>query len=198
MAGDNSAWTTDDARTTLLDAERVVSRKVKSIWEGFTNFALRDSVMEVALGLIIATSFTKVANSLVSDIILPPLSLLPFMNRNLEEKFLVLKKGQKYSDKGYNTREQALEDGAVIWMYGSFLDNLLTFFGLGLSLYLIAVTYGKLTKDNVISYTTKCAYCRKEISKKRPPFPNVGFEMPNVHIVAGWEGGEGDYRPTPE
>lgn len=52
MASDNSRWTTDDARTTLLDAERVVSRKVRSIWEGFTNFALRDSVMEVALGLM--------------------------------------------------------------------------------------------------------------------------------------------------
>ena len=52
MAGENSTWTSDDARTTLLDAQSVVTRKVKSIWEGFTNFALRDSVMEVALGLM--------------------------------------------------------------------------------------------------------------------------------------------------
>ncbi|TEB36493.1 hypothetical protein FA13DRAFT_1726850 [Coprinellus micaceus] len=102
--------------------------------------------MEVALGLIIATSFTKVANSL---------------------KFLVMKKGPKYYQKpGYNTREQALADGAVIWTYGSFLDELLAFFGLGLALYFIALTYGKVTKESVIRYTTKCAYCRKEISQK--------------------------------
>ncbi|KAF5324093.1 hypothetical protein D9619_011208 [Psilocybe cf. subviscida] len=68
----------------------------------------------------IASAFTAVVNSLVSDIILPPLSLLPFMARNLEEKFFVLRKGPHYRRTiGYNTREQALDDGAVVWTYGS-------------------------------------------------------------------------------
>ncbi|KAJ2915467.1 hypothetical protein MD484_g4953, partial [Candolleomyces efflorescens] len=163
------SWDADGARSQLLDAERVVSRKVKSIWDGFVQFALRDSVIEVALGLIIATTFTKVVNSLVSDIILPPLSLLPFMAKNLEEKFVVLQKGPHYYSgphPGYNTREQALTDGAVIWTYGAFLDTVITFLGVGFSLYLIAVTYGRVTKDSVIKVTIKCRFCRKEISAK--------------------------------
>lgn len=129
----------DDTRRTLLqDAESDVSRTVKSVWSGFLDFALRDNVLEVAAGLMwvesylewqhsviayialrIAGAFTAVVNSLVSDILLPPISLLPFMSRNLEEKFLVLRKGAHYKDSGgYNTRNQAVEDGAVILTYG--------------------------------------------------------------------------------
>jgi len=53
----------------------------------------------------------------VSDLLLPIVSLLPFINRNLDEKFAVLRKGHHY-DAGYNTLKQALEDGAVVMAYG--------------------------------------------------------------------------------
>ena len=57
-------------------------------------------------------------NSLVSDVLLPPLSLLPFMShRNLPEKFWVLRSGPN-GHKGYNTLKQASEDGAVTMAYG--------------------------------------------------------------------------------
>jgi len=46
------------------------------------------------------------------------IALLPFMSRNMEEKFWVLRDGPHYSHPGYNTRKQAIEDGAVIMTYG--------------------------------------------------------------------------------
>ncbi|KDQ59937.1 hypothetical protein JAAARDRAFT_126836 [Jaapia argillacea MUCL 33604] len=157
----------DDTREALLDAEHTMSRKVKGAWDGFTDFALRDSVLEVAVGLIIAAAFTRVVNSLVSDILLPPISLLPFMSRNLEEKFWVLKRGPHYTrPQGYNTRQQAAEDGAVTLTYGAFLDQLVNFIGLGLALYTIANIYGYFSHDSIIKHTVKCKYCRKEISQK--------------------------------
>jgi large conductance mechanosensitive channel len=55
--------------------------------------------------------------SFVSDLLLPIISLLPFINKNFEEKFAVLRKGPQY-DAGYNTLKQALEDGAVVMAYG--------------------------------------------------------------------------------
>ena len=62
---------------------------------------------------------TAVVNSLVSDILLPPFSLLPFISKNMEEKFWVLRKGPRYWDSnGYNTRKQAIDDGAVVMTYG--------------------------------------------------------------------------------
>ena len=67
----------------------------------------------------IATAFTSVVNSLVSDILLPPISLLPFMShKNLPEKFWILRGGPNGSN-GYNTLKQAAEDGAVTMAYGS-------------------------------------------------------------------------------
>lgn len=53
--------------------------------------------------------------------VLPVVSLLPFLNRNMDQKFAVLSKGPNYaSEEGYNTLEQARDDGALVlaWGYG--------------------------------------------------------------------------------
>lgn len=53
--------------------------------------------------------------SFVSDIILPPLSVLLPGNANLDLKFAVLRPGPHYATGGgYNTIEKAQEDGAVV------------------------------------------------------------------------------------
>jgi len=67
----------------------------------------------------LAAAFTTLVTSFVSEILLPPLSLLPFINRNMEEKFAILRRGPDYDKEGgYNTMQQALNDGAVIMAYG--------------------------------------------------------------------------------
>lgn len=67
----------------------------------------------------IAQAFTKVVTSFVSDIILPIVALLPFLHRNLDEKFAVLRRGPHYVKwNGYNTLEQARDDGALVLAYG--------------------------------------------------------------------------------
>lgn len=69
----------------------------------------------------IAAAFTSVVTSFVADIMLPPISLLPFMNKNLDEKFAVLRRGPTYNTTdglGYNTLQEAADDGAVVMAYG--------------------------------------------------------------------------------
>ena len=45
--------------------------------------------------------------------------MMPFLNKNIEEKFAVLKRGPHYvAQHGYNTLEQAQQDGAVVLAYG--------------------------------------------------------------------------------
>jgi len=103
----------------------------------------------------------------VRDILTPILGLLPFIHRNLEEKFAVLRHGPSSSrDMPYNTLHQALSDGAVVLAYGSFLNQVINFLGVGLSLYGIARVYGWVSQDSVIKHTVKCAYCRKSVSEK--------------------------------
>lgn len=107
----------DDSRDALLEAGQNAKGRVKRVWDDFTDFLLSDNVLEVAVGLILAAAFTSVVKSFVSDLVLPIISLLPFINKNFQEKFAVLRKGP-HSEKGYNTLKQALEDGAVVMAWG--------------------------------------------------------------------------------
>ena len=42
--------------------------------KGFRDFVLRGNVVDLAVAVIIGAAFTKVVNSLVEDIIMPPTS----------------------------------------------------------------------------------------------------------------------------
>ncbi|GAB5490489.1 MAG: large-conductance mechanosensitive channel protein MscL [Phototrophicaceae bacterium] len=42
----------------------------------FQKFILRGNVMDLAIGIIIGTAFTAIVNSLVNDIIMPPIGLI--------------------------------------------------------------------------------------------------------------------------
>lgn len=50
--------------------------------------------------------------------------------------------------------------------YGTFLNKLLSFFGMGLVLYAIAGFYQWVSSDTIIKHSIKCRYCRKRISEK--------------------------------
>ena len=55
----------------------------------------------------------------MSDIALPVVSLLPFLNRNMDQKFAVLSRGPNFDPhRGYNTVKQAREDGALVLAWG--------------------------------------------------------------------------------
>lgn len=47
-----------------------------------------------------------------------------------------------------------------------FLNKLLNFMGVGLSLYGLAALYQYFSKDPIIKHTVKCRYCRKRINEK--------------------------------
>jgi len=42
----------EDSREFIEDGAEEVGKKVRSLWKGFTNFALQDNVLEVAVGLM--------------------------------------------------------------------------------------------------------------------------------------------------
>ncbi|KAF2114085.1 large-conductance mechanosensitive channel, partial [Lophiotrema nucula] len=154
----------EDHQQQLRDAEQGIRRRASHWWDSFTNFALRDNVLEVAVGLILAAAFTACANSLVTDIILPIISLLPFLARNLPEKFAILKHGPNYDgtiSNGYNTIDQALGDGAIVFAYGNFIDKIVRFFVIAVALWIIATVYGRLSDDQIVKKQVKCKFCKK-------------------------------------
>lgn len=139
---------------------------VKTSWVSSLQVGIREAML---ITVRLAAAFTACANSLVTDIILPIISLLPFLGRNLDEKFAVLHKGSHYNgtfSTGYNTVKQALDDGALVLAWGTFLDKILRFLLIALSLWVIAMTYSRTSGDNIVKRQVKCKYCRKYISEK--------------------------------
>ncbi|KAJ0386299.1 hypothetical protein COL922a_004690 [Colletotrichum nupharicola] len=148
----------------LLNRSQVKARKV---WESFLDFATQGDILGIALGLMIASSFTALVNNFVNNILMPPMSIIFPLNRNIEEKFAVLKGGPNYSHENkYTTLERAKDDGAVVMAYGSFLNQLVSFFCIGFALYGLAHIFQLFSRDPIIRPTVKCKYCRKRISIK--------------------------------
>jgi hypothetical protein len=48
----------------------------------------------------------------------------------------------------------------------AFLDHVVSFIGIGVTLYFLANLYGYVSHESIIRHTVKCTYCRKEISAK--------------------------------
>ncbi|KAJ5802798.1 uncharacterized protein N7503_005248 [Penicillium pulvis] len=151
----------DESTDLLLRVGQTAGEQVRHGWDAFLNFAARDNVLEVALGLIIANSFTKVVTSFVSDIVLPVVSLLPFLNRNMDQKFAVLSQGPHYDpEKGYNTVKQARDDGALVLAWGGFVENMLNFLGVSLTLFAVAHLYMLVSRNKIIKPTaSRCLNC---------------------------------------
>jgi len=90
------------------------------MFEEFKKFALRGNAVDLAIGVIVGAAFTAIVNSLVKDIISPPLGLI-VGGIDFSNFFLVLKGGS------YATLAEAQKAGAVTLDYGLFLNAVINF-----------------------------------------------------------------------
>jgi large conductance mechanosensitive channel len=60
---------------------------MKKIWNEFKEFAIKGNAVDLAIGVIIGAAFGSIVNSLVKDLLTPPISLLTggldFSNKSL-------------------------------------------------------------------------------------------------------------------
>ena len=100
------------------------------MFKEFRQFALRGNAVDLAIGVIIGAAFTSIVNSLVKDIITPPLGLVTG-GLNFTNLFWVLKGGS------YPTLAEAAAAGAVTVNYGIFLNAAISFLIVSFVLFLI-------------------------------------------------------------
>lgn len=53
--------------------------------------------------------------------------------------------------------------------FSSFLNTVISFFCVGLSLYFLAQFYQLFSSEPIIKHTTKCKYCKKRVSEAVSP-----------------------------
>jgi large conductance mechanosensitive channel len=108
------------------------------MFEEFKKFAMRGNVLDLAVGVIIGASFTGIVNSLVKDIIMPPVGLalggVDFSN------FFVVLKG----DRAVDTLAAATAAKDVTLNYGLFVNAIINFLIVAFVLFLLIRQMNKL------------------------------------------------------
>lgn len=107
----------------------------------FREFAVKGNVVDLAVGLIIGAEFGKIVNSLVNDIIMPPIGLV-IGGADFKDLFIVLKKGPFAGP--YATLADAQKAGAVTLNIGSFMTTVISFTIIAFSVFLIVRAMNRL------------------------------------------------------
>ncbi len=91
-----------------------------SFIQEFKQFAMRGNVIDLAVGVVIGGAFGKIVDSLVKDVIMPPIGALM---GGVDFKHLYF----NMSGSTYETMEAAEKAGAPLIKYGSFINSMVDF-----------------------------------------------------------------------
>jgi large conductance mechanosensitive channel len=117
----------------------------------FRDFAMRGNVIDLAVGVIIGAAFTTIVNSLVNDILMPPLGLL-IGGIDFSNIFLTLK------GDSFPTLDQAQKAGAVTLNVGLFINAIIKFVIVAFAIFIVVKQINR--------------FYRKEEAAPAPPPPS--------------------------
>ena len=131
----------------------------------FKAFIMRGNVMDLAVGVIIGAAFGTIVNSLVNDVIMPPIGLA-LGNVDFTNLFFVLKDGAK-APSPYATLVDAQAAGAVTLNYGAFFTHVVSFLILAFVVFMMIRAVSRLKQAPPAAPTTRdCPYCLSAIPLK--------------------------------
>jgi len=105
----------------------------------FKEFALRGNVLELAIGVIMATSFQPIVKSLVDDIIMPPIGMIAG-KVDFKDKYISLDGVQ------YESLEAARKVSAPVIGYGQLINTVINFAIISFCVFLIVKAMNRLKK----------------------------------------------------
>ena len=109
----------------------------------FKEFAVKGSVIDLAVGVIIGAAFGKIVDSLVKDIIMPVVGSL-IGNLDFSEFFIVL---AKIPDGVPRTLEALEKAGVPLLSYGHFLTVLVNFVILAFIIFMMVKQVNRLKRE---------------------------------------------------
>ena len=110
----------------------------------FKQFAMRGNVVDLAVGVIIGAAFGKIVDSLVKDVIMPPIGLI-LGKVDFSNLFLVMRDGAQPGP--YLSVDVAQKAGAVTLNYGVFLNTMISFVIVAWAVFMVIKAMNKLKRD---------------------------------------------------
>lgn len=157
---------------------------LKSFFNEFKKFAMRGNVIDMAVGIIIGAAFGKIVDSLVKDIIMPPIGLL-IGSMDFSNLFFVLKDVPGHHG-AYASLAQAVQAGATTLNVGNFLNAVISFTIVAFAVFLLIKGINKVQStleknEEAAAPTTKeCPYCCEQIPLAATRCPHCTSELQAV------------------
>jgi large conductance mechanosensitive channel len=123
----------------------------------FKEFAMRGSVLDLAVGVIIGAAFGKVISSLVDDVLMPPLGRI-IGHVDFSDLFINL------TDTHFESLKAAKAAGAATLNYGAFVNTIINFLIVAFAVFLLVRSVNKWLPKPAAPVTTKdCPQCAMPI-----------------------------------
>jgi large conductance mechanosensitive channel len=148
------------------------------MWKEFKEFAMKSNALDLAVGVIVGAASGAVVNSLVKDILMPPLALLTG-GLDFSNRFVVLRHAP--GGGAFATPAEAVKAGAITWNYGSFLTVLLDFLIVAFAVFLVLKALHRLRKEAPRAPAGKaCPACTLEIPPQATRCPHCTTELSTI------------------
>ena len=116
----------------------------------FKQFAMRGNVLDMAVGIIVGGAFTPIVNSLVNDIIMPPIGLLLG--------------GVDFSSLMITLKQATETDPAVTINYGVFINTVISFLIVTMAVFILIKGVNRLAR-------------KKQETPPAPPAPTLDQKL---------------------
>ncbi len=117
--------------------KKKLKKKFNEIKKDFREFAFKEATFGAAIGIIIGAALKDVINSLVTDILTPPINFVT-SGVDFTNLYFVIGKEQ------YESITAADEAGAVVIRYGNFLNEFISFLITAIILFILTYQITKL------------------------------------------------------
>ena len=152
--------------------------RVKRWADEFKTFAVKGNVIDMAVGIIIGAAFGKVVNSIVADIIMPPVGWL--MGKVDFTNLYISLSGNN----DYPTLAAAQAAGETTINYGLFINTIINFVIVAFAVFLLIKFINKLRatvekKEEIIEETTtkECPRCFSTININASKCPHCTADI---------------------
>lgn len=123
----------------------------------FKEFAMRGSLLDLAIGIVLGAAFGRIITSLVNDILMPPIGLL-LGGLDFASLFVTLRGGP------FPSVAAAKAAGAPTINYGIFLSAVIDFVIVAFVLFLVVRQVNRMRREPEVTATTKpCPFCLSTI-----------------------------------
>lgn len=149
------------------------------MFKEFKEFAIRGSVVDMAVGIVIGAAFGTIIKSLVDDVLMPPIGLL-LGNVDFSNLIITIKEGVK-APGPYSSLAAAKQAGAVTLNLGVFINTIISFIIVAFSVFLVIRGINRMKRKQeapASAATTKvCPLCFTTIPIQATRCPNCTSQL---------------------